>query len=61
MTIPSYIDLDGDKKDIRPERYPNFSLSDYLKEQGIKYRERSADDHVEFSLNCPMCTERGCD
>jgi len=41
------------------EKYPNFSLEKYLKENGISFVEHDSEDHVEFAMNCPKCVDRG--
>lgn len=40
-------------------QYPNFDFESYLSEKQIDFRKVEADDHVEWCINCPMCTERG--
>jgi len=55
--LPSYIDL-GRKID-EGSRYPNFSLQEYLRGQGVNFRLRDSRDHTEYSTNCPKCVERG--
>jgi DNA primase len=59
MTQPSYIDLG--RKSIKNEgsRYPNFSLQEYLNDQGVRFKARDSNDHIEYSTNCPKCVERG--
>jgi hypothetical protein len=39
--------------------YPNFSLEEYLEDQGITFRKKDAEDHVEFAMNCPNCVDNG--
>lgn len=40
-------------------KFPNFSLDQYLKNQGVYFNRHPGDDHTEYALNCPMCKVRG--
>lgn len=60
MNVPSYLNVRVNKKhDDTNTRYPNFSLAEYLEDQGVIFKERLSNDHTEFSTNCPKCVERG--
>lgn len=41
------------------ERYPNFSLEEYLKELAVPFKVHASDDHEEHAICCPECVNRG--
>jgi len=41
------------------ERFPNFSLDSYLKQQKVYFRKHDSEDHTEYATNCPECKKRG--
>lgn len=41
------------------DAYPNFDLTDYFIENEIQWKNNVSDDHIEYSINCPMCPYRG--
>lgn len=51
--------LGDDEELIGGERYPNFSLEQFLAEHDIAWKVYESGDHAEVSVNCPSCTERG--
>lgn len=41
------------------KQYPNFELERFLHENFDAVKTNDSGDHIEFSVNCPCCHERG--
>ena len=48
-----------EKIEVYEHRFPNFNLQEFLKERDYEWKSYTADDHIEFAINCPACKERG--
>jgi len=40
-------------------RYPNFDLAEWLRDRELEFKENNAEDHLEISMNCTECENRG--
>lgn len=59
MTEQKYYEHSPGQRFFGDERYPNFSIPEYLKELDIDYKQHDSDAHIEYAINCPECVNRG--
>ena len=41
------------------DRFPNFDLKSFLSEKNIEFKIHDSDDHREYAICCPECSNRG--